>query len=74
MSDIITLMKEKIDILNRAGKAYYAQDEEIMTNLEYDMLYDELVELEKQSGIVLAGSPTQKVGYEVVSEIGRAHV
>ena len=69
MSDIITLMKEKIDILNRAGKAYYAQDEEIMTNLEYDMLYDELVELEKQSGIVLAGSPTQKVGYEVVSEL-----
>ena len=69
MSDIITLMKEKIDILNRAGKAYYAQNEEIMTNLEYDMLYDELVELEKQSGIVLAGSPTQKVGYEVVSEL-----
>jgi len=69
MSDVIALMKEKIDILNRAGKAYYAQDEEIMTNLEYDMLYDELVELERESGIVLAGSPTQKVGYEVVSEL-----
>lgn len=62
-------MKELIDILNRASAVYYQGKDEIMSNLEYDKLYDELVSLEKESGLVLAGSPTQKVGYEILSEL-----
>lgn len=62
-------MKELIDILNKAAAVYYQGKDEIMSNFEYDRLYDELSVLEKQSGLVLAGSPTQKVGYEVLSEL-----
>lgn len=62
-------MKELIDILNRASAVYYQGKDEIMSNFEYDKLYDELVSLEKESGLVLAGSPTQKVGYEILSEL-----
>jgi len=62
-------MKEKIELLNKAAKAYYQDAEEIMPNIEYDRLYDELVALEHESGIVLAGSPTQNVGYEVLSDL-----
>ena len=62
-------MKELIDILNKAAAVYYQGKDEIMSNFEYDRLYDELSALEKQSGLVLAGSPTQKVGYEVLSEL-----
>lgn len=62
-------MKEKIDILNNAAKAYYVDGREIMSNFEYDKLYDELEQMEKESGIILAGSPTQNVGYEVLSEL-----
>lgn len=62
-------IKELVEILNRAGRAYYQEANEIMSNLEYDRLYDELVELEKETGIVLANSPTVNVGYEVVSEL-----
>ena len=62
-------MKELIIILQEASKAYYAQDREIMSNLEYDKLYDELVKLEKETGTVLAGSPTVTVGYEAVEEL-----
>lgn len=62
-------MKELIDILNRASAVYYQGKDEIMSNFEYDRLYDELVSLEKESGLVLAGSPTQKVGYEILSEL-----
>lgn len=62
-------MKELIDILNRAAAVYYQGKDEIMSNFEYDKLYDELDSLEKESGLVLAGSPTQKVGYEVLSEL-----
>ncbi|MGN0701728.1 MAG: NAD-dependent DNA ligase LigA [Lentihominibacter sp.] len=58
-------MEELVKLLNEASKAYYQQDKEIMSNLEYDRLYDELLRLEKESGIVLASSPTVKVGYEV---------
>lgn len=61
---MINRMKELIDILNKACIAYYKNDNPIMTDKAYDELYDELVELEKEEGIVLAGSPTQKVqGY-----------
>lgn len=62
-------MQELIAILNEAGKAYYQNAEEIMSNLQYDKLYDELVELEKELGITLANSPTVNVGYEVLSEL-----
>lgn len=62
-------MKELVALLNQASKAYYQESREIMSNLEYDKLYDELVELEKKTGIVLANSPTVNVGYEVLSEL-----
>lgn len=62
-------MRELVDILNKASKAYYAEDHEIMSNFEYDKLYDELVALEQKTGITLSDSPTVHVGYEVVSEL-----
>lgn len=62
-------MQELIEILNEAGKAYYQEAEEIMSNLQYDRLYEELVELEQELGITLANSPTVNVGYEVLSEL-----
>lgn len=64
-------MKELIEVLNRASKAYYQENTEIMSNLEYDALYDELAELEKQTGIVMASSPTIHVGYELLTELPR---
>lgn len=64
-----TRMKELVEILSEASRAYYAKDEEIMSNYEYDMLYDELVKLEEETGITLAGSPTVTVGYEAVDEL-----
>ena len=62
-------MKELTKILGEAARAYYAEDREIMSNLEYDRLYDELVALEKELGVVLSGSPTMTVGYEAVEEL-----
>lgn len=62
-------MRELIQILEPAARAYYQESQEIMDNREYDAYYDELVQLEKETGTVLAGSPTAKVGYEIVSEL-----
>lgn len=62
-------IKELTEKLNQAARAYYQEDREIMSNFEYDELYDELSALEKKTGIVLAGSPTIRVGYEVLSEL-----
>lgn len=62
-------MKELVSTLNCAAKAYYAQDTEIMSNLEYDQLYDELTTLEEKTGVILANSPTIHVGYEAVDEL-----
>lgn len=67
--DKLQLMKEKIEILNKASKAYYQENREIMSNLEYDKLYDELEQLEKQTGTVLSNSPTIHVGYELLSNL-----
>lgn len=67
--DSLIRMKELVGILQEASKAYYAEDKEIMSNFEYDRLYDELVELEKATGTTLAGSPTVSVGYEAVDEL-----
>ncbi len=65
----IARMKELIATLSPAARAYYQESREIMSNLEYDRLYDELLALEKKTGVILSGSPTQKVGYEVLSEL-----
>ena len=62
-------IRELVALLREAGLAYYQQSREIMSNFEYDRLYDELAELEQKTGLVLAGSPTQNVGYEVVSTL-----
>ncbi|MCH5257144.1 MAG: NAD-dependent DNA ligase LigA [Lachnospiraceae bacterium] len=62
-------MKELVSLLNRASEAYYAQDTEIMSNFEYDRLYDELLSLEKETGVILTNSPSINVGYEAVDEL-----
>ncbi|MCL2436613.1 MAG: NAD-dependent DNA ligase LigA [Clostridiales bacterium] len=62
-------MKEKIAVLNEAANAYYNENRETMSNIEYDRLYDELVQLEAETGVVLSGSPTVRVGYEVMEEL-----
>ncbi len=62
-------IKYLVERLNEAAKAYYAEDREIISNLEYDRLYDELVKLEKETGVILTNSPTIKVGYEAVDEL-----
>lgn len=69
MNSKLERMKELILTLDKAAKAYYQDAEEIISNFEYDKLYDELVELEKETNIVMAGSPTASVGYEVLSEL-----
>ena len=69
MSDKLQRINELVKKLNEAAKAYYQDASEIMSNYEYDALYDELVELEKETGVVLASSPTVNVGYEVLSEL-----
>ena len=65
----IERMKELVVLLNRAAMAYYAQDEELISNFEYDRLFDELAGLEEETGTVLAGSPTTRVGFEAVDEL-----
>ena len=62
-------MQALIDTLLPAARAYYQESREIMSNFEYDRAYDELKRLEEESGIVLSGSPTQSVGYEVLSSL-----
>ncbi len=67
----IDRIKELVETLNEAAKAYYQEDSEIMSNFTYDSLYDELCQLEKETGTVLSNSPTVKVGYEILSELPR---
>ena len=62
-------MVELNKLLREASLAYYQQSREIMSNYDYDALYDELVELEKKTGIILSDSVTQNVGYEVLSQL-----
>lgn len=69
MPDKINRMKELVEKLNQAARVYYQGKDELMSNFAYDQLYDELLELEKETEVVLAGSPTQRVGYEVLSEL-----
>ncbi len=65
----ISRMNELIAVLTEAGKVYYQESREIMSNYEYDKLYDELEALEKETGVILSKSPTQNVGYQVLSEL-----
>ena len=69
MATSIEQMKELVQKLNAAAKAYYQEDREIMSNREYDILYDQLEQAEKETGIVLADSPTVNVGYEAVEAL-----
>lgn len=62
-------MKALAERLNAASRAYYQEDREILSNQEYDALYDELAALEEKTGTILANSPTQKVGYEVIGKL-----
>ena len=65
----IEQMQNLIVLLNQASRAYYQESREIMSNFEYDCLYDQLVELEKETGVTLSKSPTMEVGYEVLSDL-----
>lgn len=69
MENSLQRMKELVETLNGAAKAYYQEDREIMSNQEYDSLYDQLEQLEKETGTVLTNSPTVCVGYEAVNEL-----
>ena len=62
-------MKELVAVLNHAAKIYYTQNTEVMSNFEYDRLYDELSELENRTGVTFANSPTVNVGFEAVDEL-----
>ena len=62
-------MRELVELLNRARRSYEQENTEIMSNYEYDKLYDELQELEEKLGTRMANSPTINVGYEVLSEL-----
>ncbi len=68
-TEAVEKMRELGRTLTEASRIYYAEDREIMSNFEYDRLYDELVSLETETGIVLAGSPTRRVGYEAVTAL-----
>lgn len=70
-SETMERIKYLVDTLNKAAKAYYAEDREIMSNREYDALYDELQSLEQETGIVLTNSPTVNVGFEAVDELSK---
>jgi len=69
MGDKSIQIKDLVKKLNEAGKTYYQENREIMSNYEYDALYDELLALEEETGVVLSNSPTIHVGYEILSEL-----
>jgi DNA ligase (NAD+) len=69
MSDELQKMKQLVERLNEAAKAYYQENREIMPNIEYDRLYDELLALEQETGVVLSDSPTVRVGYELLTSL-----
>ena len=69
MADTLREMKNLAETLNHAARVYYQGQDQVMSNFEYDQMYDRLVQLEEETGVILAGSPTQRVGYEVLSEL-----
>lgn len=66
-TDSMARIRDLVDRLNEAGRAYYQESREIISNREYDALYDELLSLEQETGVVFSDSPTQNVGYETVT-------
>ena len=62
-------MQELVELLNKANRVYYQEASEIMSNFEYDKLYDELLALEEELGFTMSSSPTVNVGYEILSEL-----
>ena len=69
MSDKLKIMKELVTKLNNAARTYYQENQEVISNYEYDKLYDELLALEKETGTVFTNSPSVKVGYEALGEL-----
>lgn len=69
MEDKLSRNKELVKTLNESSKTYYQDNSEIMSNYDYDALYDELLELEAETGVVLSNSPSIHVGYEIISEL-----
>ena len=67
--DKISRMRQLVHQLDQAARSYYQENQEIISNLEYDRLYDELLELEQATGTILSGSPTQQVGYELLTQL-----
>ena len=67
--ELLKRQRELTDLLKKAGRAYYQESREIMPNIEYDRLYDELLALERETGTTFSDSPTVNVGYEIVSEL-----
>ncbi|MBK5262942.1 MAG: NAD-dependent DNA ligase LigA, partial [Peptostreptococcaceae bacterium] len=67
--DRLIRIKDLVAQLNKAGEAYYQENKEIIPNIDYDKLYDELVSLEEETGIVLSNSPTAHVGYEIMGNL-----
>ena len=67
----INRIKKLVDVLHRASIAYYRDDNPVMSDKQYDDLYDELESLEKETGVIYSNSPTQNVGSEVVSELDK---
>ncbi len=67
--DKVKRIKELTELLNLAGRTYYQEGREIMPNIDYDRYYDELLALEKETGFRLSNSPSQNVGYEIISEL-----
>ena len=70
---MIERMKQLVNTLNKYRNAYYNDSDELVSNLTYDTMYDELCELEKSTGIILSNSPTQTVGFEVRSNLEKVH-
>ena len=68
----VEMVKELVQLLNKACYAYYNTDKEIMSNYEYDKLFDELVELEKETNFVMSNSPTQRAGYAVQDNLKKS--
>lgn len=68
----VEMVKELVQLLNKACDAYYNTDKEIMSNYEYDKLFDELVELEKETNFVMSNSPTQRAGYAVQDNLKKS--
>ena len=69
LKEVIVYMRKLITELTEADIAYYKHDDSVMTDREYDRKLDQLRSMEEESGIILSGSPTQKVSGEILEEL-----